>query len=115
MTLVLRCFLLNVLLATCALAALPSFHDRSTPEGWSVLRGQAEAGDVLQPKSAEGLEVRTSVPLTLPTDATFRFRIARGETINIRAIDAADDAKPILESAFALQTATQAAITSKSA
>ncbi|NQU11280.1 hypothetical protein HQ590_10845 [bacterium] len=96
-------------------AAPPSFHDTSSPEGWTITKGQAEGGSLLQAKGGAPLDLQTTNLLAVPVDATFRFRASPGDTIEVRAIEEQQDAKPLLEFTFAQQADNRAAITVRSA
>lgn len=95
-----------------ASATPPSFHETASPEGWTVVKGQAEAG--LRSEGGKPLEIRTTAPLALPVDATLRFRAAAGDTIVVQAVEEDTSAAPLLECGFAMQAGNQAAITARS-
>jgi len=98
-----------ILAAVMANAVPPSFHDTAAPEGWSVTRGEAATGTVLQAKNAGSVQLQTTAPLSLPVEATFRFRAAIGDDITVQALST--DAKvtaPLLQSLFRLTGQNQA-------
>ena len=106
------CLLSIVILGLTASAAPPSFHETASPEGWTIVKGQAEAG--LRSEGGKPLEIRTAAPLALPIEATLRFRAAVGDTIAVQAVEEDASAVPLLEFGFAMQAGNQATITAKS-
>ena len=97
---------------SAASAAPPSFHETASPEGWTIVKGQAEAG--LRSEGGKPLEIRTTAPLVLPVEATLRFRAAAGDTIAVQAVEEEARAVPLLECEFVMQAGNQAAIIVKS-
>ena len=90
-------------------AASPAFH-AVTPEGWSIIKGQAEEGNLLQAKGKIPLEIQTTASLPVPVEATVRFRAAVGDTIAVRAVTEEQNAKPLLECQFTLQSDNHATV-----
>ena len=97
---------------SAASAAPPSFHETASPEGWTIVKGQAETG--LRSEGGKPLEIRTTAPLALPVEATLRFRAAAGDTIAVQAVEEDASATPLLECEFAMQAGNQATIIVKS-
>ena len=96
-------------------AAPPAFHDTAAPAGWTVVKGQVgDGGTLLQSKGGAPLELQTTTPISLPIEATFRFRAAPGDTIAVRVMGEAKDAKPLLEGGFTLEADNQAKVTAYS-
>jgi hypothetical protein len=83
-----------------ALAAPPAFENTSAPEGWTVVKGQAEPGNVLQAKGGALLDLQAAAPLPVPCEAVFRVRCAEGDGFFARALAEDKDAKPLLEVGF---------------
>lgn len=95
------------------LAAPPSFRTASVPEGWVVVKGEADPGVVRSAKPTVGLELKTSSPQALPVEATFSFRATQGDAVTFQVLEEAKGAKPLLQSAFRMTGPTQASITAQ--
>jgi hypothetical protein len=95
------------------LAAPPSFRTASVPEGWVVVKGEAEPGVVRSARPTVGLELKTSAPQALPVEATFSFRAAQGDAVTFQVLEEAKGAKPLLQSAFRMTGPTLASITAQ--
>jgi hypothetical protein len=96
-------FCIFVCCAFCVLNAIaepPSFSDTSAPAGWTVVKGEAETGKVLQAKGGAPLELRTAATLPLPVEATFRFRAALGDDLTVQVTGGGTNAAPPLLQAF---------------
>ena len=102
---------LSLLVACFSLAAPPAFHTASVPDGWTIVRGEADPGVVRSAKAAVPLELKTSTPLALPVEATFRFRAGQGDVVTLNVLNEAKDAKPLLQSVFRVTAPTQAIVT----
>lgn len=83
------------------------------PDGWVVIKGEADPGSVRSAKPALPLELRTAQPLELPFEATIRFRIGLPDAITIAALDEAKDAKPLLTTGFRMIGPNQMGITAQ--
>lgn len=81
-----------VIFGSAASAAPPSFRETSSPVGWTVVKGQVEAGNLLQSKGGAPLDLQTTNPVATPVEATVRFRAAVGDTITVRALGERPDA-----------------------
>src|SRR5947207_1989663 len=103
-------FVVNV-----CLAAPPSFRNTSIPEGWTLVRGEAEPGSVRSAKPAVPLDLKTTAPIALPVEATFRFRAMQGDAIAFQAGEEAKDAKPLLQCTFRPTGPNQMALTAQAA
>jgi hypothetical protein len=93
--------------------APPAFRATSIPEGWAVVRGEADPGSVRSAKPATVLELKTIAPVTLPAEATFRFRAVQGAVITFQLLDEAKDAKPLLQGSFRPTGPSQATVTAQ--
>ncbi len=105
---------LTLVVATVVHGASPSFRDTSSPPGWTNVKGQAEAGAVLQAKGGAPLTLQTTEPSSLPVEAIFRFRVASGDAVTVMAVGEEKGAKPFLESAFRMGINNQADVTALS-
>lgn len=94
-------------------AAPPAFIATSVPEGWTLVRGEADPGSVRSAKLNLPLELRTAESLELPLEATFRFRFDEGDAATFQALDEAKDAKPILNFVIRLTGPNQAVVTAQ--
>jgi hypothetical protein len=56
------------------------------------------------------LEIQTTASLPVPVEATVRFRAAVGDTIAVRAVTEEQNAKPLLECQFTLQSDNHATV-----
>ena len=90
----------------------PSFRDAASLKNWTIVRGETGGGSALQAKDSKSLELKTTAPLDLPVEATFRFRAAQGDSVAFLAT--VEGKEPLLECTFALTGANQATITAKS-
>ena len=102
------------LFAIVAGAASPSFHDTSSPAGWTIVKGEALAGNLLQPKGVAPLDMQTASLLSVPVETVLRFRALPGDMLAVRAIGEQKDAKPLLEFTFVMQADNRAELTARS-
>jgi hypothetical protein len=86
----------SLVLSQLAFAAPPSFRSVSGPDGWTVVKGEAEPGAVRSARAALPLDLKTIEPLALPAEVTFRFREAQGDSVTFQVLDEGPDAKPLL-------------------
>jgi len=98
------------LTAAVSFAAPPSFRNTSAPAGWTIVKGQAGAGNLLQAKGGAPFEIQTAAPLAVPTEVVFRFRAAAGDVLAVRIVEEEKNAKPLLEFSFTQQSGNRAAI-----
>jgi hypothetical protein len=79
--------LLTALLIASATSAstFPSFHSTAKPEGWAIVEGEVATGMVVQARNAGAVQLRTTAPVTLPVEATFRFRAVVGDSLTFQA------------------------------
>jgi hypothetical protein len=108
-------FGVSFLVVTVCLAAPPSFQNTSIPDGWTLVRGQADAGAVRSAKLAIPLELKTTTAVALPMEATFSFRATEGDAITFQALGDAKDAKPLLLCGFRPTGPNQMAVTAQAA
>src|SRR6266446_2920650 len=90
----------SLLIVNVCPAAPPSFRNVSVPDGWTIVRGDAEPGSVRSAKAAIPLELRTAAPVVLPAEVTFSFRAGQGDAITFQAGGDAKEAKPSLQCIF---------------
>lgn len=105
--------LASLLVLTPLCAAPPNFRTAAVPDGWQVVKGEAEPGQVRSAKPNVPLELRTSTPLVLPVEATFSFRAVPGDAITFQVLEEAKGAKPLLFSTFRLTGPNQASLTAQ--
>src|ERR1051326_401725 len=96
---------------TLSSAVPPSFRDTSSPEGWTIVRGQAETGSALEAKGAAPLDLKTSAPLDLPVDVTILLRASVGDMITVQALDVVTNTKPLLHSVLRMMAPNQINVT----
>jgi hypothetical protein len=94
--------------SVASFAASPSFQNTSSPDGWTIVRGQAETGSVLETRAAVPLELETAASLELPVEATLRFRVSEGGSVGFTARDGTNDLKPLLQCSVRLTGHNQA-------
>ncbi|NQU12047.1 hypothetical protein HQ590_14730, partial [bacterium] len=88
------------LTAATTRAAPPSFRDTAAPEGWTVAKGATAPGAVLQAQNAGTLQLKTTAPLTVPLEATIRFRAALGDDLTCEVTEVGTNQAPPLLRAF---------------
>ena len=104
-------------LALHVFADPPVFHTPSVPEGWMVVRGEADPGAVRSAKPAVPLVLATRGLVSLPMEATFRFRAAQGDSVTVSLLEEMPDAKnaatakPLLTATFRPTAASAAMVT----
>lgn len=94
-------------------AAPPAFRTLSVPEGWSLVKGETDAGAVRSAKTNQPLELRTAAPMDLPVEAVFRFRALTGDSISVLALGEEKNAKPLLQFSFRGMTPASASLTAQ--
>ncbi len=103
-------------------AAPPAFRATTVPEGWAVVRGEVELGVVRNARPATILELQTVAPVSLPMEATIRFRAVQGDSVTVQLLDEPADpkaakgakvVKPLLFGSFRPTSATQAIVTAQ--
>jgi hypothetical protein len=92
--------LLLLVFQALLIADPPAFHTPKLPDGWSLSKGESEHGLVRSKNPRIPLEVRTTSPQRLPTEATFEFRATVGDSVAVQVLAEDPALKPLLHFVF---------------